>query len=153
MNKHKVKKMLMVVGLLFHSFVYALTELTVFVSFSMPESIIHSLSVDAKKVNAGLYLRGLVNDSFKETISSIQGVVHKSGWGMTISPEHFAQFNIQQVPSFVLADVEVSGEVTRFDKVVGNISLEYALEEFTKRGELAGEAEQLLTQLHEGQDD
>ncbi len=125
----------------------AKVELIVFISFSMPRQSLVELSKDAGKVDGVLNLRGWVDGSLPKTIVEVQKIMAESGWGMLTIPEYFDDCGISDVPTFVLADFDVTGNIKSFDKVSGNVTLDYALEEFTKRGEHHGDARILLDRL------
>lgn len=92
-------------------------ELLVFVSFSLPESVLKSLHQQSQQNNGRLIFRGLVNDSFKET----QKAFLNTGIEGYIDPILFEKHTIQQVPTFVLVTK------TGSDRVAGNISVSEAL--------------------------
>lgn len=114
--------------------------LFIFVSFSMPKSLLEKLDTLAKKANGKLLIRGLKNNSFKETILHIKSI-KKEGIGIDIDPNAFVAFEIKQVPAFVISDGR------KFDKLIGNVSVRYALEKFEHHGELKKEAKEYLERL------
>ena len=142
-----MKKIFAALSLLCCMSIHAAEQLYVFVSFSMPAKTIEDISKLAKKVDGVLVLRGLHNNSFKETAQKINELVAKTNWGMVISPEEYTKFNINAVPAFVLAELDFKGEVKRHDKLAGNVSLDYALREFSKKGELHKEAQLMLQKI------
>lgn len=101
-------------------------QLLVFVSFSMPDLSLEELSKQAGKFHARLVLRGLHEGSFKKTAEKILEI-DKNGLKIDIDPELFKEYQIKQVPTFVL--IKNGKEVNRLS---GNISLEYAKEELEK---------------------
>ena len=140
-------RMLILVVLSFSSAVFATDcatprkeGLRIFVSFSMPSELLVSLDKQAKKIGAKLIIRGLKNNSFKETVSYIK-TINEQGVIIDIDPKAFTEFDITQVPSFVLN----SG--TSFDKITGNLSIAYVLKEFSEKGDLPEKAAEYLGRL------
>lgn len=107
----------------------------IFVSLSMPKNILEQYDQIAKQIGAKLVIRGFKNNSFKETIEVTQKLVCQ------VDPVAFKKFNITSVPSFVLSDDD------QFDKLVGNVSIKYALEQFEQQGELKEKAKDYLKRL------
>lgn len=101
-------------------------EILVFVSFSMPELSLRELSKASKKYNAKLILRGIYKESFKKTAEKILEI-DKKGLSLEINPKLFKQYEIKQVPTFVL--IEGGDEISRLS---GNVTLEYAKSELEK---------------------
>lgn len=116
------------------------SQLYVFVSFSMPEERLKELDKQVKKIGGVLVIKGLVNNSLRETTRRVQEI-DEEGLSMLLDPNKFEVFNIEQVPSFVL-----EGDY-KYDRVVGNVSLKYALELFEGEGELKAEAKEMLSKL------
>ena len=102
-------------------------NILVFVSFSMPDIVLKELSNQADKYNAKLILRGLHKSSFRKTAQKILEI-DKNGMQFEINPELFKEYQIKQVPTFVL--VKNGKEINRLS---GNVSLEYANEELSKQ--------------------
>jgi conjugal transfer pilus assembly protein TrbC len=109
--------------------------LYVFVSLSMPKSILEQYGQIAKQIGAKLIIRGFKNNSFKETVEYTKEVVCQ------VDPVAFKKFNITSVPSFVLSTND------QFDKLVGNVSIKYALEQFATQGDLKTQAQEYLKRL------
>ncbi|WP_068470627.1 type-F conjugative transfer system pilin assembly protein TrbC [Candidatus Protochlamydia phocaeensis] len=106
--------------------------LVVFMSFSMPEAVWLALGQEIEKLNGIMVLRGVPNNSFKELANRLLKL-KQNGLNATIQihPQLFEQYNIDQVPCFLVRDKE------SLDKVFGNISLKFALELMAKKGETA----------------
>ena len=119
----------------------------IFVTLSMSEHNLKQLIIYARKYNATLVLRGLVDNSFVKTSKVIQKLGEESG-GMIIDPNLFKEFNIKTVPSYVLASNKACPPATTcvktYDKLTGNVTPKYALEIFGEKGDLAAEAKLLL---------
>ena len=121
-------------------------ELLVFISTSMPKNTLKLLGEQAKKAGAVLVLRGMVGKVgvpgvLNETIRAIQPAA-ETGATVQIDPEQFSRFDVTIVPTFVIArkQQECGTEqcATQSFKLVGDVSLEYALETWVERGGEAG---------------
>ncbi len=97
-----------------------LENILIFISFSMPKECLKNLYEESKVTGAALILRGLKNNSFKETADIIKELEIVA----QIDPELFEKYQIRTVPTFVLIDQE--------EPVVlkGNVTLSYAKAKF-----------------------
>ena len=125
------------------------TSLRIYVSSSMSMNLLKSYATSAKKYNAILVFQGLPDGSWRklsDLVSEISGN-DNNAIAMQIDDESFKQFNITNVPSFVLAreeDVFAENPKITFDKVTGSIGIRKALELFKDHGELADIAQNKL---------
>jgi conjugal transfer pilus assembly protein TrbC len=112
-------------------------ELMVLVSSSMPDEALRNLAQQADKAGAVLVLRGLVGDSLPQTTAKIRQVLGDQGGDSTfqINPEVFRAYNVQSVPTFVLArqpagaaDGSTCEVGTDYVAVRGDVNLQYALQ-------------------------
>lgn len=103
----------------------------IFISFSVPDNIWCSLSQDLTKLGGSFVLVGLPNNSFSELSERIIKL-KKMGVNaqIQIDPIAFKKFQISKVPTFVVSDDN------KFDKISGSISLEYALNYMSEKGEV-----------------
>ncbi len=114
----------------------------IFVSASIPKKNLISLAIDAKKHNAYLVMRGLIENSYPKTAAYLQEIIEKSDNGFVIDPELFKLYQIKQVPAFVVSNkIEhcpslENCKTPKYDKLVGNVSVSYALEQIAKKGEI-----------------
>lgn len=113
------------------------TQLLIFVSQSVPANSIKELWSQSERVGGKLVFRGLVGGSFKETRSYIEEL----GIVADIDPTKFEEFEITQVPAFVLSREDM------YDKMAGNISLNEFLEQSSTSGDLKQEAAELYKNL------
>ncbi len=118
-------------------------EIYVFISTSLKERNLLSLAKEAKKYGASLIMRGFVDNSYIKTAETLQNIIEKTGRGVSIDPELFKQFEVTEVPTFVVmakdADANcVAGVACNilYDKISGNISLEDALSKIEAKGEV-----------------
>ena len=115
-------------------------ELYVFVSLSIPKTRLIEILKEANNYNGVVVLRGLKNNSYKETAIFLQAIIKKSSNGVIIDPTLFEKYNITQVPVFVLNDPNNNN----YDQITGNISLKHALQTFAKDGDLKAAAGKIL---------
>ncbi len=106
----------------------------------MPETLLVSLDWQARKIGAKLAIRGLKNNSFKETFSYIKSMNDKA-LAIDIDPKSFEEFGITQVPAFVI------NQGDSYDKIVGNVSTAYVLKLFAEKGDLKEKAADYLRRL------
>jgi type-F conjugative transfer system pilin assembly protein TrbC len=116
--------------------------LYVFVSLSMPKTLLATLDDIARKIGAKLVIIGLKNNSFKETFHHIKKI-KEEGIKVDINPEIFERFEVKQVPVFMAV------HHNKYDKLTGNVSLKYALEQFANAGDTAELAQTYLRRLRD----
>lgn len=124
--------------------------LYIFVSTSMPKLLLKAYLREASKYGGVLVFKGLPKGSFKELIklvlelTSDQGEAQDLAASMQIDDEVYAQFQVVSVPTIVLSQEDDyhpnQTAILKFDKMVGNVGVKYALEEFGKSGELTQQA-------------
>ncbi len=112
--------------------------LYIFVSFSMPKTMLNQYDKIARHLGAKLVIRGLKNNSFKETIAYIKEI-NAQGTVIEINPQMFKEFEINLVPAFVMTDGDKDGNKAslKFDKLIGNVSIVYVIEKFVSQGDLS----------------
>jgi conjugal transfer pilus assembly protein TrbC len=123
--------------------------LYIFVSTSMPKSLLKSYLSAANKYGGVLVFKGLPNNSFKELTKLVIDLTEKGDSqdieaNIQIDDEAYERFKVLLVPTIVLAfdsdyhPNQVS--ILKFDKMVGNVGVKYSLEEFSRSGELSTQA-------------
>jgi type-F conjugative transfer system pilin assembly protein TrbC len=121
----------------------------VYVSTSMPMVSVKQYFLDSARYNAFLVIKGLPEGKFLALQSYMMKISNneKIEGNFVLDENSFNDFNITQVPTIVLYKERCCAtgkcEVV-FDKISGNITLESALKEFTKSGELKEEADRIL---------
>lgn len=131
-------------------------DLMIFVSLAMPAESLERLTQQAERAGAVLVLRGLKNDSLKDTTAEIYKYErkHKAAW--QINPPAFKKFDVSVVPTFVLAkasqaiDAMADGcaPAGSFVAVSGDVTLDYALEAIGKnRTDFTREANGFLDKI------
>ncbi|MBN9413082.1 MAG: type-F conjugative transfer system pilin assembly protein TrbC [Candidatus Paracaedimonas acanthamoebae] len=123
-----------------------LPTVLVFASFSMPQATIKHLAIDLKKVGGALVIRGLINNSFKETAMALQ----KLETGVLLDPTLFEKYNVTSVPTFIIFEGDLKDEHPPYDRLMGNVSLRFVLEKVAQEGEIKSVA-LLLEKLKGGQ--
>lgn len=146
-------------------------QIYVFVSTSMPKSLLKSYYVEASRYGATLVFNGLPGESFihlskfitelHDSVNSKSGVSSRSKFNkeekrkektietaVIIDDESFKRFSITSVPSIVLYKeqncLSERGCEVIYDKILGNIGIRKALEEFSESGDLRNHARELL---------
>ena len=144
--------------LLISSFCIALpnpnmSRVIVFISFSMPEASIRSWLTQARKIHVPVVIRGLVNNSFPETLSKISKLVGPNNTGVQIDPELFKKFDIREVPAVVIREpadncLPSMSCIENFNVLSGNVTFSYALSRFVREDDdLSHIAQKYLNQL------
>ncbi|OJW55209.1 MAG: type-F conjugative transfer system pilin assembly protein TrbC [Alphaproteobacteria bacterium 41-28] len=119
-------------------------RLLVFVSFSMPLQALKALGAQVNAVGGKLVLRGLVGGNFKKTAEKLKELQEE----IIIDPTLFEDYVISAVPTFVLRNESPKkAEDNSYDRLTGNVSLRYALEQFASKGNTSQEAGLLLENL------
>jgi conjugal transfer pilus assembly protein TrbC len=115
------------------------SSVLVFLSFSMPEKSLEAWLLQCKQIGATPVIRGLLNNSFRATMTRIQVLAQKTGMGIQLDPILFKTFNVQYVPAVVyIKDMpecpsNMNCKPVDFDVLYGDVTLDYALD---KLGEI-----------------
>lgn len=120
-----------------------------FVSFSMPDSLLFALADEAAEYHIPVVIRGLIQNDFKQTVETFARLNRDAKKqnlnfsGVSIDPIWFQQFNITAVPALVVnlrpencAQASLCPNLP-FDVVYGNAHLKKSLELIAERGESA----------------
>lgn len=111
--------------------------LLIFISFAMPEPTLARLADQAARARASLVLRGLVNNSLRDTVERVQRLIGSRQVSVQIDPQAFDRFAVTRTPSFVLlqggAQPQPCGAAAcfaadQFALAAGDVTLDYALE-------------------------
>jgi conjugal transfer pilus assembly protein TrbC len=123
-------------------------SLMVFVSTSMPMRALEMLGRQAKTTGAVLLIRGLrdplgTKGAMSKTREFLAPVM-ATGAVIQIDPEAFARYDVTAVPTFVMTSgkKESCGESScdgAFASLVGDVTLEYALEYWSGQGGALGQ--------------
>lgn len=111
--------------------------LIAFASLSMPEDSLKQMISDVKKAGGVVVFRGLPANNGKLFAAGMRRVVSQEDAGnVAIDPRLFRAFNVQAVPTYVAVatgftpcdDFACRTPVPPFDRVIGNVTVQYALE-------------------------
>jgi type-F conjugative transfer system pilin assembly protein TrbC len=124
-------------------------DLYIFVSFSLGEKSLLNLAQEAKAYGATLILRGFKDNSYAQTVKSLQNIITKTSQGVLIDPELFSLFSVKVAPTYVLVkpfqlSAQERTQTPLHDRLQGYVSVLYALETFATSGDLKQEAQALL---------
>lgn len=126
-------------------------DLLIFVSTSMPDSMLKNFAWQAREFGAVLMMRGFVDDKMSSTKDRLSKIDPEANW--EINPEPFKTFRIDKVPAIVVADATNTSVTedgcavpTAFTSVFGDITVASALDKIALRGQAstAPMAKQLL---------
>lgn len=135
-------------------------DAVLFVSFSMPDSLLFQLADEAARFDIPVVLNGLVDGDFKKTVEKFAALhkkakkQHRNFKGVSIDPVWFEQFKIQTVPALVVSPRPAGCETQTicpnrpFDVVYGNASLKNSLELIAEKGIASKTAQTILEQDH-----
>ena len=115
--------------------------LRIFVTLDMPQGSLRRLVDQAERAGAVLVLRGLKNQSMRQTVAAVSELLGQRRAGWVIDPEAFERHGIEAAPTFVLTlgeDAPPCSATTctvprPFVSVSGDVSLDYALEHMVRR--------------------
>jgi type-F conjugative transfer system pilin assembly protein TrbC len=108
-------------------------KIYVFISFSMPDNMIKDYVSEAgdlkekNNIDIIFVLRGFYKNSFKETSHKIGQLSGNKNIGVIIDPNLYKKYGVEQVPTIAKENND-----DEFDKIIGSISIRYALEKFTE---------------------
>jgi conjugal transfer pilus assembly protein TrbC len=132
----------------------------VFASFSMPDVSLRALIRQGELAGVPIVLRGLVEDSVESTIERVHGLYDQEesqAAGVLIDPTLFARFDIDQVPTVVVAETAArpctreTCPVPPHVKIAGDVPLRYALARIASaRPAYRNELRPLLSALEPG---
>lgn len=152
-----MKRVLLIVSFMIFSItpLYAATgNVYIFISFSMPNESIKGWMNEGEKIGAPVVTRGLVNNSFKETLKKVSEFTHDNKGGVQIDPNLFRRFHIDRVPAVVVSKNEsclpTQTCMDEFDVIYGDVTLSYALKKIAVRNDaLSPIALNALTKLRD----
>lgn len=117
-------------------------QLIVFASLSMPPEALKQLIGDTARAGGVVVFRGFPNNSMKEFASRLGKIVERQDQfaNVGIDPRLFRAFEVQAVPTYVAvssdfdlcAGFSCQSRVPPYDRMVGNVTLNYALEQFAQ---------------------
>jgi conjugal transfer pilus assembly protein TrbC len=132
-------------------------NILVFISFSMPKDSLKQWLAQVAQVTqmqGSLVIRGLINNSFKDTAAVLTPLFKEQPGGLLLDPTLFKRYNIEKVPAVVVQDnstcpVNQSCQ-EGYTVVYGNTSLLYALNKIaSSQTKAASVAAQAIARLKE----
>ncbi|HAT1704507.1 TPA: type-F conjugative transfer system pilin assembly protein TrbC [Legionella pneumophila] len=106
-------------------------QISVLVSFSMPETLLQETLKESAQLNIPAYLNGLYRDSMSETALKVMALSkHIPNLNLAIDPILFERFGIQQVPAVIVDDGQT------FDVIYGHLSIQEGLARMAGRGDV-----------------
>lgn len=111
------------------------------VSFSMPAASLKAIARQLQPYHGTIVLRGLVHQSFKETLQKIQTVWGTALVNIEIDPLKFRRFKVAHVPTVILLSNQ---SASSYDKVSGDVPICAALHTIERSGEHQKLAQQLI---------
>lgn len=128
----------------------------IFASLKMPSASLKQLLYQANHYQLPVVIRGVLPGGFTQTVEVVQSLVAPSDakkplGGVSINPIWFKQFNIKQVPAFVvMKEGACQGkppcDSDNYDVVYGNVSVFDALSTIARSGQYATIANRVINQ-------
>ncbi|HHF7365619.1 TPA: type-F conjugative transfer system pilin assembly protein TrbC [Legionella bozemanae] len=113
----------------FANTVFAST-VSVFVSFSMPNTLLEETLKESSRLHIPTYLNGLYHNSMRDTALKVMELSqHIPNLNLAIDPTLFERFGIQQVPALVV------DEGKTFDVIYGHLTLQEGLSRIAGHGD------------------
>lgn len=114
-------------------------NILIFSSFSMPKNSIKGWMKEGEKIHAPIVIRGLVNNSFKETIQKIGELTQDNQGGVQLDPTLFQRYKIDKVPAVVVTNgancLPNQSCKEEYDVVYGDVTLAYALKKIADQND------------------
>ena len=114
-------------------------QFIVFASLSMPDNTLKQLVRDTAAAGGVVVFRGFPNNSARDFVARLGKVVDEGQFAsIGIDPRLFRAFDVQAVPTYVTvssdfdlcAGFSCSTKVPPYDRMIGNVTVEYALSTF-----------------------
>lgn len=123
------KGIILLLGCLANTVLFAST-VSVFVSFSMPDTLLEETLKESSRLHIPAYLNGLYHDSMKETALKVMELSKRvANLNLAIDPTLFERFGIQQVPALVVEDEQ------NCDVIYGHLTLQEGLSRIAGHGD------------------
>ncbi|HAT2150935.1 TPA: type-F conjugative transfer system pilin assembly protein TrbC [Legionella pneumophila] len=125
-----LKKGLLLLGCLVMTSSFAV-QVSVFVSFSMLETLLQDTLKESAQLHIPVYLNGLYHNSMNETAQKMMVLSqHIPNLNLNIDPTLFERFGINQVPALVVDDGK------NFDVIYGHLRIQEGLARMAGRGDV-----------------
>lgn len=120
-------------------------ELVVFISTSIPADALKVIGAQAKRYGAVLVIRGIAGgfngQNLKNTMRILKAATDQ-GADVQIHPDLFRRYGVTAVPTTILSSAIgkgcEEGFCTEHASLIGDVTIEYALEQFAKRRDVIG---------------
>ncbi|WP_062769774.1 type-F conjugative transfer system pilin assembly protein TrbC [Sphingopyxis terrae] len=118
-------------------------QFIVFASLSIPDTALKQLVRDTAAAGGVVVFRGFPKNSAREFVARISKVVDQGQYAnIGIDPRLFRAFDVQAVPTYVTvssdfdlcAGFSCATKVPPYDRMIGNVTVEYALATFVDGG-------------------
>jgi len=130
------------------------SPIIVFVSFSMPDASLKQWMRQAELIQAPVVVRGLIHNSFKETIQKMAALTRDNHGGVQLDPTLFRRFQIKQVAAVVVwkesGCLSNQSCIENYNVIYGDVELSFALQKIAgQNDDLSEIAQKALAILHE----
>ena len=137
-----------------------IVDTMLFVSFSMPKSLLFGLADEGSRFGIPLIIKGLKEDDFKKTVDTFYKLNQKASKerlnfeGISIDPFWFQELHIEKVPALVVIKrpstcmPHTPCPLQKFDVVYGNSKVVDSLKLIAQKGELRDVAQRILDEHH-----
>ncbi|WP_115711881.1 type-F conjugative transfer system pilin assembly protein TrbC [Legionella sainthelensi] len=106
------------------------TQVSVFVSFSMPDNLLEETLKESARLKIPAYLNGLHHDSMRDTALKVMALSERiPDLNLQIDPTAFERFGIHQVPALVVSQSQA------FDVIYGHLPITEGLSRMAARGD------------------
>lgn len=136
-------------------------KLVVFASLSMPEGSLLKLGRDVKKAGGVIVLRGMkhgiAGEDWARSVEAMKPLV-QTGAEIQINPALFQLFEVRSVPTMIVSPTGVADKgctegrcaAGQFATVVGDVSLDYAMDKLVDRKDTVGRLARQIQEKLEG---
>lgn len=138
-----------------------LPTLMVFISSSMPEQALRDLAIQTKKADGIMVINGFVGGKLSSTIEFLKPYIEETEVMINIDPTMFELFKVTSVPEIIVTTEPLTPctpdkggceyVVPKHDRIKGNVTLYYALEQFSWDGVTSTTSLDHLGKLQAGQ--
>lgn len=138
-----------------------LPTLMVFISSSIPDSMLLELAKQTKKAGGVMVLNGFIDGKLSNTILYMKQIIDETAVMINIDPNMFELFKVKSVPEIVVTSEPLKPcspdqgqceyQIPKHDRMKGNVTLYYALEQMSWSGDSSSAALEHLSQLQSDQ--
>lgn len=138
-----------------------LPTLMVFISASLSPELLHELAIQTKKAGGVMVLNGFIDGKLSNTILYMKKLIEDTEVMINIDPTMFELYQVKSVPEIIVTSEPLKPcspdknkceyIVPTHDRMKGNVTLYYALEQFSWEGDASSTALEHLGKLQSGQ--